>query len=239
MDVSPDYSPLYRQVYDLFVKRVAETVWKPGQVLPSEQALASELDVSPGTIRKALDALAAEGVVVRRQGKGTFIAEHTQERSLFRFFRLSRPSGERLTPSSGDLKKKVRAATRDDRAHLDLEVGAKVLDIRRTRFIDGKPRISENIVLPLDAFGDIAERESLPNTLYSLYQSDYGVSVLVAEEKLSADIARREDTQRLNVALGTPLLHIDRIAIAVDGRKVEWRCSRCDTADLVYAVTIR
>ena len=239
MGVAPGYRPLYRQVYDLFVKRIAEGVWKPAEALPSEYALADELDVSQGTIRKALDALASEGLVERRQGKGTFIAEHTQERALFRFFRLSRPSGERLTPTSGDLERTVRTASADDRSMLDLEVGDQVLDIRRTRFIDEQPRIYEKIVIPLTLFGDISDREDLPNTLYSLYQADYGVSVVAAEEELSADMARKEDTQRLGIALGSPLLHIDRIAIAVDGRKVEWRTSRCDTTDLVYAVTIR
>ena len=86
MDPIPDFQPLYKQVYDVLVRRIAEGAWRPAEALPSEQALAAELNVSQGTVRKALDALVAENLVYRRQGKGTYVAEHTQEHALFRFF---------------------------------------------------------------------------------------------------------------------------------------------------------
>jgi len=76
---SPGYRPLYRQVYDIVVRRVAEGKWRPGEALPSEQNLAREMGVSQGTMRKVLDSLTAEKLLERRQGKGTFIAENTQE----------------------------------------------------------------------------------------------------------------------------------------------------------------
>lgn len=97
---TPGFRPLYRQVYDIVVRRVAQGVWRPGEALPSEQNLARELGVSQGTIRKVFDALTAEKVLERHQGKGTFIAENTQERAQFRFFRLARPGGKRLAPPS-------------------------------------------------------------------------------------------------------------------------------------------
>jgi len=101
MDESPRYRPLYQQVYDFLVKQIAAGEWAPGQSLPSEQALAGRLNVSQGTVRKALDALATDSLIDRRQGKGTYVAEHTQERALFRFFRMARPGGPRVIPSSG------------------------------------------------------------------------------------------------------------------------------------------
>ena len=85
MNETPGYRPLYRQVYDILVRKIAEGAWKPGEMLPSEQALARELGVSHGTVRKVLDALTAENLLLRRQGKGTFVAEHNQDRALFRF----------------------------------------------------------------------------------------------------------------------------------------------------------
>src|ERR1700749_2401017 len=107
---TPGYRPLYRQVYDIVVRRVAEGNWRPGEALPSEQNLARELGVSQGTMRKVLDSLTAEKVLERRQGKGTFIAENTQERTLFRFFRMARPGGQRLKPERAGETVKIRVS---------------------------------------------------------------------------------------------------------------------------------
>ncbi len=238
MDNQPQYRPLYSQVYETLVKRIAEGVWRPGTSLPSEQALALQLGVSQGTVRKALDALAVDKVIDRRQGKGTYVAELTQERSLFRFFRLSRDDGARAIPTSGEESVKRRAARAAERKILSLADGSEVIEIVRTRFVDNKPIAHERIVVPAKLFHDLDRRSPLPNTLYALYQREYGVNIVTAEEKLRADAARREDVKRLRLKEGAPLLQVERVALAVDGRRVEWRVSRCDTTALVYAVAL-
>ncbi len=238
MDESPHYRPLYRQVYDFLVRQIAEGAWRPAEALPSEQALADKLRVSQGTVRKALDALAVEKLIERRQGKGTYVAEHTQERALFRFFRLAEPGGERATPTSADEAVKRRPARAPEMQKLHLERGEQVVEISRTRLVGGKPVVLERIVLPLRHFPDIDRKRPLPNTLYAMFQQEYGVNIVSAEEELRADVVRREDARRLPLAVGAPLLNIERIAIALDGSRVEWRVSRCDTTHLVYAVTL-
>lgn len=238
MDASPQYRPLYRQVYDFLVKQIAESAWRPSEALPSEQALAGQLNVSQGTVRKALDALAVEKVIERRQGKGTFVAEHTQERALFRFFRLSEPGSERATPTSADESVRRRAARAPELRRLRLDPGEQVVEVVRTRMVGGRPAVFERIILPLRQFPDIDRRLPLPNALYAMFQQEYGVNIVSAEEELRADAARAQDTRRLPLAVGAPLLHIDRVAIAIDGSRVEWRISRCDTSRLVYAVTL-
>ncbi|TQV67731.1 GntR family transcriptional regulator [Exilibacterium tricleocarpae] len=238
MNDAPGLQPLYQQVYTLLVRRIAEGAWRPAEALPSEQMLASELGVSQGTVRKALNAMVMEKLVERRQGKGTFVAEHTQERALFQFFRLRRTDGTRVTPESGVPTIKRRLAKPQERHKLELDDKAKVVEIRRTRLIDAVPTVAETVVLPLYLFPDIDEIGDLPNTLYSLYQSRYGMSVVEADEQLRVDTANREDARRLEVEVGTPLLHIDRIAIAIDGKKVEWRISRLTTNNVVYAVSL-
>lgn len=238
MDESPHYRPLYRQVYDFLVRQIAEGAWRPAEALPSEQALADKLRVSQGTVRKALDALAVEKLIERRQGKGTYVAEHTQERALFRFFRLAEPGGERTTPTSADEAVKRRPARAPEIQKLHLERGEQVVEISRTRLVGGRPVVLERIVLPLRHFPDIDRRRPLPNTLYAMFQQEYGVNIVSAEEELRADAARREDARRLPLAVGAPLLQIERVAIALDGSRVEWRVSRCDTTHLVYAVTL-
>ena len=235
----PDFQPLYKQVYNVLVGRIAEGSWRPSEVLPSEQALAAELGVSQGTVRKALDALAAEQLVERRQGKGTYVAQHTQERSLFRFFRMARSQGERVTPESNTETAKRRKVRPSEAKLLDLDRSAMVVEINRTRLIDEVPAIAETIIIPLSLFPDIDKRGELPNTLYSLYQLEYGVSVATAEEELNADIVTKADARRLKLPEGSAVLKINRVAIAVDGRRVELRKSRCDTRNLVYAVSVK
>lgn len=238
MDESPRYRPLYQQVYDYLVKQIVAGEWGPGESLPSEQALAGRLHVSQGTVRKALDALAADSLIDRRQGKGTYVAEHTQERALFRFFRMARPGGVRALPSStGDILKR-RAARPAEVAKLVLKPGAEVYEVSRVRLMDGEPAVLEKIILPAALFPGLEKHEPLPNALYALYQREYGVNIVSTEEELRADAARKDDCRRLKLAPGAPLLHIDRVAVSLEGTRVEWRSSRCDTTHFVYAVAL-
>jgi len=238
MTETPGFRPLYQQVRDMFVRRIADRSWPPGEALPSEQALAAELGVSQGTVRKALDSLATENLVERRQGKGTFITEVTPARSLFKFFRIARPGGERLTPTSEEAATKRRRATRPERKALKLAGNEYVVEITRVRHVDGAPAIRETIAVPAKRFAGLDKRP-IPNTIYALYQSDYGINVLSANEELRAVAAGPDDAKALGVAARTPLLEITRTAFDIDGRPIEWRRSRCDTRNLVYAVTLR
>src|SRR5215217_5897815 len=94
------FRPLYRQAKDVLTRRIAEGAWQPGQILPSEFEIAADLGVSQGTVRKALDEMTAENLLVRRQGRGTFVARHDDARILFQFFKLVPDSGERSFPES-------------------------------------------------------------------------------------------------------------------------------------------
>jgi len=240
MESMPDFQPLYKQVYDVLVRRIAEGAWRPGEALPSEQALAAELKVSQGTVRKALDVLVSENLVQRHQGKGTYVAEHTQEHSLFRFFRLARPGtdGERVMPESSDARCKRRAASTAESEKLHLAKGAKVVEIKRVRSVDGVPAVIEISVVPLKLFPEIDHQDALPNTLYSLYQSVYGVNIVLAKEELSAILATRADEKELGIKPGSPMLCIERVAISISGQRAELRTSRCDTRHVVYAVDV-
>jgi GntR family transcriptional regulator len=236
---TPGYRPLYRQVYDILVRKIAESVWKPGEMLPSEQALAREMGVSHGTVRKVLDALTAENLLLRRQGKGTFVAEHSQDRALFRFFHIARPGGERLVPEAAHVKVKSRPSRAAEREKLKLRNGEKVFEIARLRLINGKPVIREIIILPQRLFPRLDRIGALPNTLYSLYQSQFGITIGTACEELRAAIATKADQSSLGVKAGNPILVIGRVALSLTDQPVEWRESRVRTDDLVYAVTLQ
>ncbi len=240
MESMPDFQPLYKQVYDVLVRRIAEGAWRPGEALPSEQALAAELSVSQGTVRKALDVLVAENLVQRHQGKGTYVAEHTQEHSLFRFFRLAAPGtdGERVIPESSDARCTRRVSSTAESGKLHLPKGTTVVEIRRVRSIGGVPAVIEKSVVPLKMFPEIDHQDALPNTLYSLYQSVYGVNIVLAREELSAILATKADEKELGIKPGSPMLRIERVAISISGQRAELRTSRCDTRHVVYAIDV-
>jgi GntR family transcriptional regulator len=240
MDDTPGFRPLYRQVYDFFVKQLVDGAWKAGESLPSEQALAAQLRVSQGTVRKALDALAKESLLERRQGKGTVVSTHTQEAALFRFFRIARADGKkRGVPTSADTELDTRKAADSECKLLDLPSNAKVYEVKRTRLIDNEPVVFETVIVSALRFPGLGKIPELPNALYQLYQHRYDVNVVSAEERLRADLAGAEDSRRLKLKKGAPILHIERIALGLDGARVELRISRADTRRFVYTATLR
>ncbi len=234
----PRARPLYAQVKALILQRLIAGAWRPGELLPSEFQLADSFGVSQGTMRKALDALAADNVVVRRQGRGTFVAEHDHRRALFHFFHLVGPDGVRRLPESRLVSVRKGLAGRIEAGCLGIGRGTPVIRIRRVRSLDGHPAIAETIALPQLLFPDLADIREVPNTLYDLYERRYGVTIARAVERLSAVAADGRDAKLLGIARGAPLLEIDRTALALDGRPVEWRVSRCLTATHHYQVEL-
>ena len=230
-DRHPDFRPLYAQVHDLLVERLARGHWRAGELLPAEPRLAEEFGVSQGTVRKALDRLADRNMVVRRQGKGTYVASITPDRALFHFFHLVADSGEREMPSSRLVSRRTGRAGALEQRRLALPSGARVLRLVRVRSLRQRPVLVEHITVPRELFPglDTLPEARVPNTLYALYETEYGVSVVRAEERLKAVAAEDGDADLLGVGPGTPLLEVDRVALSHDHHPVEWRRSRCDT----------
>jgi GntR family transcriptional regulator len=231
------FRPLYRQVRDALVKRIADGVWQPGQLLPSEPDIAASLGVSHGTVRKALDEMTADNLVVRRQGRGTYVAKHDDARILFQFFKLVPDSGERRFPESRVLD--VSTGTHAEAAsRLGLTSRDAILTLHRVRLIDGQICVSEHIHLPLAVFPGLDKRE-IPNNLYELFAMEYGVTIGRASEHLKAVVATAQDARHLDVPLGHPVLQIDRLAFSLDKRCVEWRISLCRTDNIHYVSDLR
>lgn len=233
------FKPLYTQVREEMLRRLADGVWQPGAMLPSEQELARMLGVSQGTVRKALDALTADGVLVRRQGRGTFVAEFEESRILFQFFRLAPDSGERFFPVSTVLKRSSGAADESERAALGLEKKAKVWRIDRVRFHGTEPILTETLSLPVERFPKLGELGEIPNNVYQLYSSEYGITIARSSEQIKAIAATEHDAEHLKCQEGTPLLLISRTAYDFGDRPVEFRRSHCLTETVHYASDLR
>lgn len=237
----PANQPLYVAVRDAVLERIGSGVWAPGDMLPSEFALADEFSVSQGTIRKALDDLAVRNLVVRRQGKGTFVAAHTPERALFHFFHIVTDEGARELPTkSRVLSCRRRRADKDEAEALALDRQDRVVEIRRIREMDDKAAMTETVCVPAQWFPDLDKRaiEEVPNELYQMYEERYGITVHRAIERLRAIAASADDAAALGIKAGTPLLEISRIAETLDGRPVELRKSRCLTEGRHYQSVI-
>ena len=232
--------PLYMQIKDLLVARVTEGDWAPGNLIPSEMQLAQQLSVSQGTVRKAITELVEKNVLVRRQGKGTYVAIHDNDRALFHFFHIVNNSGIKFLPECKTLSCRRKRATRQQALKLNLPSRAQVLCIERIRNLDNLPAIMETIILPAKLFGDLEKPQvrDLPNTLYELYETQFGITIHRAEEQLRAVPATEHDASLLGLEASTPLLEIERRALTLDGTPVELRISRCNTSRHHYQNTV-
>ncbi|MEM7303020.1 MAG: GntR family transcriptional regulator [Pseudomonadota bacterium] len=237
MSAPTSNEPRYRQVYAAVMERIFAGELGPGAMLPSEVDLGAQLGVSQGTARKALMDLERDGVVERRQGKGTFVAATTAERALFQFFRLRTRAGEPVVPELVSERLRKRKPLAREAALLAEDVGS-VVEIARARSISGANLIRETLVLPATFYPGLMERAPLPNTLYVLYQQAFGISIVKASEQLRAVLATVEDAATLEVKPGEPMMEVQRQAHDLQGRVVELRTSRYVTRDLHYAVEL-
>jgi len=229
---SPAFSPLYQQVKALMTRELQAGVWRPGQAIPSEIELAARFKVSQGTVRKAIDELAAENLLVRRQGRGTFVATHAEQQTQFRFLRLMPDDGVTGGTERRFIDcKRLRAPAEVVRA-LGLRSGDSVIEIRRVLSLRGAPVVLDEIWLPASLFkGLTGERLSAyRGPMYHLFESEFGVRMLRAEEKLRAVAADETAAQWLEVAPGAPLLSVERLSLTYGDRPVELRRGLYNTA---------
>ena len=227
---APAFSPLYQQIKGLMLRSLQAGEWKPGEAIPSEMELAARFRVSQGTVRKAIDELAAENLLVRRQGKGTFVATHAEQQVQYRFLKLIPDDGDpnRDGPAQRDIVdcRRLRA-TADMARALALHSGDPVLEVRRILSFAGAPTILEDIWLPGGPFkGLTAERlGAYQGPMYALFETEFGVRMVRAREKIRAVLPDAGQARLLKVEQNTPLLSVERIAFTYDDRAMELR--RC------------
>ncbi|MBK7327320.1 Transcriptional regulator, GntR family [Candidatus Propionivibrio aalborgensis] len=233
---SPTFSPLYQQIRALITRSLESGEWKPGDIIPSESDLAERFGVSQGTVRKAIDELAAENLLVRRQGKGTFVSTHDDPRSFFRFLRLASNEGELLRLQSIPLECWRAKAGPDVARTLALEPGAPINIVRRLMRFGDEPAVYDEIYLPGELFPDLSLDilNSVAVSMYSLFESRYSVRIIRAEERLRAVSADRVSAELLQVAEGSPLLLVERVTYTYDNKPVEWRRGFYATKNFYY-----
>jgi GntR family transcriptional regulator len=229
---TPSFQPLWRQIRALIVHDIEAGAWKPGEAIPSELELAARFGVAQGTVRRAIDALADENLVVRRQGKGTYVATHTEETvSLPRFLRIRRDDGVDEYPGSRLIDVRRGKAGVDAARLLDLRPGEPVLLVRRLLEFGGTPVVLDEITLPAALFRGLtkARLDAYHGSMYGFFETEFGVRMLKAREKLKAIGADADSAALLRVAPGTPLLAVERVTTTFGERPVELRRGLCTT----------
>ena len=233
---APTFSPLYRQIKSLIVQALESDEWRPGEAIPSEQELAARFGVSQGTVRKAVDELAAENVLVRKQGKGTFVVSHHDPRQFFRFLRLVPDDGSLTQPQSVPLDCWRAKAGQEAARVLQIPVGDPIIILRRVLKFSGKPVVLDEIYLPGEVFEGLTldTLKEWKGSLYSFFETRFGVRMLRAEEHIRAVAADRMAAETLGVKEGTPLLSVERVTYTYNDRPVEWRRGRYLTTQYHY-----
>jgi GntR family transcriptional regulator len=222
---SPTFSPLYQQIKALITQGLETGEWKPGEIIPSEVELAARYKVSQGTVRKAIDELAADNLLVRRQGKGTFVATHNEDRVQFRFLRLLPEDGDIHPHVSRLLECRRLRAPAEIARQLDLKPADPVVCLKRLLQFDGETTVFDEIWLPGVVFrGLTAERlADYKGPLYAMFETEFGTRMIRASEKIRAVGAEPAVAEALGVAIGSPLLSVERVSYTYGDRPVEVR----------------
>ncbi len=225
---TPAFSPLYQQIKGLILQSLQAGEWKPGEAIPSEMDLAARFRVSQGTVRKAIDELAAENLVVRRQGKGTFVATHAEQHVQYRFLKLVPDSGDQGAEGPAErtvIECRRQRATADVARALSLRSGDAVVQVRRVLAFGGVPTILEDLWLPGNAFRGMTSEQmaGYHGPTYAMFEVEFGVRMVRAEEKIRAVAADAASAVLLKVPPGTPLLSVERVAYTYNDVPMELR----------------
>jgi GntR family transcriptional regulator len=246
--LAPSFRPLYQQIKALLTRSLQTGEWSPGQSIPSELELAARFKVSQGTVRKAIDELATENLLVRRQGKGTFVATHAEVGTQYRFLRLTADDGSAAALQRRLLDCRRMRPPADVAAALRLESGEPAVQVRRLLLtapapaaagqpqVSARPVVLDDLWLPGSQFAGLTHErlDAWHGPLYQLFEAEFSVRMIRAEERLRAVAAEPEDAALLGVASGAPLLSVERLAYTYGDRPVELRRGLYHTLDHHY-----
>jgi GntR family transcriptional regulator len=229
--------PLYHQVYVFLMSQIASGTWKPRASLPNETDLALQLGVSTGTIRKALDKLAADQIVVRRQGRGTFVVDQTQPEATSRFELLRQRNGERVVSRTELLQSSSGDPTQLEQERLQIPADQPVVRKRRRLSTLGRSLMVEDACLATSRLPGLEPNDVGDWSITALAQQ-HGVHLLRASEKVSVEAASPEIADLLHVQPETMVLRLDRIVSATGDAPIEWRIGFCHLQDEYYLANV-
>lgn len=218
--------------------RIVRGDWPPGCAIPAEQTLAAEHGVALGTMRRALDLLAEQGLVDRVHGRGTFVRAGLSGAPMLRFFRFGEDAGQ--VPTSRILARQVLAAPAEVATGLGLAPDEPALQLQRLRSVHGQPRLFEAIWLPLPLFAPLAEGDPADwgHLLYPLFLERCGIHVHRAVDTIGFGQLAAPQAGALQLPVGHPCARVQRQAFDLGGRCIEMRTTLGDAHAFHYTVSI-
>jgi GntR family transcriptional regulator len=228
--------PLYVEVKKKITQSLIKGEWGPGEAIPSEIELANIYGVSQGTVRKAIDDLSAESILVRRQGKGTYVATHNEENIQLRFLRLTSQFGLNEKLDNQLISFSKEKATNKLAKILNINPSSTIISVTRILTFNEKPLILDVIKIPAQSFRGLTVEMIVENngSMYRMYEADFGVRMLRADEKIKAISANLETASHLKVQENHPLLSVERISYTYKNKPLEWRLGLCVTDNHFY-----
>lgn len=232
--------PLYQRLREEMLAKIAAGEWTPGAPIPTEAELTRHYGVAIGTVRKAVDTLVNEGLLLRSQGRGTFVRRPNFETSLARFFRQVNAGGGREIPTSRILSKTLRTPSKTVTDALELSEGEQVVYMERLRMVEGRTLFHEEIWLSASRFGALLEIDSASfgELLYPLYEKQCGQCIASAKETLTVGAADKAMADTLSIKVGAPMVSIERTALGYDRSPLEYRLSRAAAEGFRYQIEI-
>lgn len=232
---SPIFQPLYRQIKSLITQSLETGEWRPGESIPSEMELAQRYQVSQGTVRKAVDELAMENILVRKQGKGTYVATHTEERWQYRFLRLQSANGV-SNPQNRVLNFTKGKASSEVADFLKLKQNDPIFILQRVLTFSNEPVVLDEIILPVTQFKGLtlAQINAYKGSMYSFFETEFGITMIRAAERITALAATVQSAEVLDVPVKWPLLCVERVAYTYGDKPVEWRRGLYSTKNYYY-----
>lgn len=218
--------PLYYQAKTRFSDFIRSGNLKPGDIIPPEQKLCSELGVSRGTVRMAIGELVQEGVLRREQGRGTFLVGPRLDKSLLAYFKFAqRDTSEEIIPESKILKIENVSPPLEVAKALEITSKETVVRIKRLRTVKGVPFIFQVSFFPKKQFPRLDRINTNVPSLYDFIGNRYGIHIMAVEEYLTAALADDEARKMIGLKVGAPVIIIERIAFSTHEKPVEFRRS--------------
>jgi GntR family transcriptional regulator len=230
----------YKKVKFAITQALGQKKWSHNQAIPSEPILASRYKVSVGTIRRAINELVAENILVREQGRGTFVVSHTEDYMLNVFFRIENKNGKRGLPNSNLISFAISKPTKSVASHLKLLPNEKIYKIKTILSFDQRPAIIDHIYLPKKIFSGLDETcfSNRKGTLFKLFQERYGITISKTEETVEAQLLTPEIATLLNQKPNLPVMKITRVAYAYKNTPIDLRIRYVDSLHYRYFNTL-
>jgi GntR family transcriptional regulator len=228
---------LYTRVEEAIATEIAQGEYRPGDQLPTEDALLQRFQVSRITVRRAIQNLVRRGLLEIRRGLGTFVLSPQIEAELTKltgFVEDMNAAGRKATARV--VSQSVVTASARVAECLQLAKGTKVMQIKRVRLAGGVPISFDETYLPLPLGKQIVRNDLRLHPIFTLLEEQYGVPLIEADYELEAVTATKAIADALHVRVGSPIFQIERTSMTTGNHPVDYEVLSY-RGDLVRFVT--